>query len=68
VRAAPHSLRECFRAVFTREGIRVPVPFRWIAELHEIDVNARKLGRIVAEARDARKLRVLAEWERTLGR
>jgi hypothetical protein len=54
--------------VFTREGVRVPVPIHWIAEFHEIDTNARKLGRILAEARAAQKLRIRAEWERTLGR
>jgi hypothetical protein len=68
VRQAHHSVRECFRAVFTREGVRVPVPIHWIAEFHEIDTNARKLGRILTEARAAQKPRILAEWERTLGR
>jgi hypothetical protein len=60
-------LRDCFREVFTGEGIRVPVPYHWIAELHEMDACARKLSRLLAEARTARKPRIRSKWERTLG-
>lgn len=63
---APSAFRQCFHMHFTREGVRIPLPFLWIAELNEIETNARKLRRILAEAQRG-KPRILSKWERELG-
>ena len=53
-----------WKKIFTREGVRIPVPLNWVAELHQIDSAARTLSSILAAIHRDPKPRILAKWEK----
>lgn len=66
MKASANSICGCVRRFFVGGGGRAPGATAWIAELDEINTNAHKLAKILAQIRKEGQPRILAKWEREL--